>query len=50
MGRQAAGVFEKIAEAEKRNVLFGQPTLLGSRSNNSRVAMRIYPQVRVAQN
>lgn len=49
MSRQAAAVFEKIAEAEKRNVLFGQPTLLGSRSQDSPVAMRIYPQVRIAE-
>jgi anaphase-promoting complex subunit 4 len=46
MSRQAATVFEKIAEAEKRNVLFGQPTMLGSRGQNSPMAMKIYPQVR----
>lgn len=45
MGRQAAAVFEKIAEAEKRNVLFGQPSMLGHRSQNGPVTMRIYPQV-----
>lgn len=49
MSRQAATVFEKIAEAEKRNVLFGQPTILGRRSQNSPVAMKIYPQVRAAE-
>jgi anaphase-promoting complex subunit 4 len=49
MSRQAAIVFEKIAEAEKRNVLFGQPTILGSRSQNSPVAMKIYPLVRGAE-
>jgi anaphase-promoting complex subunit 4 len=49
MSRQAATVFEKIAEAEKRNVLFGQPTILGSRSQNSPVAMKICPQVRAAK-
>jgi anaphase-promoting complex subunit 4 len=46
MSRQAAAVFEKIAEAEKRNVLFGQPSVLGNRNQNSPVAMKIYPQVR----
>ncbi len=46
MGRQAAAVFDQIAEAEKRNVLFGQPGILGKRSQNSPVAMNIYPQVR----
>jgi anaphase-promoting complex subunit 4 len=49
LSRQAATVFEKIAEAEKRNVLFGQPTILGSRSQNSPLAMKIYPQVRGAE-
>lgn len=49
MGRQAAAVFEKIAEAEKRNVLFGQPTMLGNKSQNSPVAMKMYPQVRAAE-
>ena len=49
MSRQAATVFEKIAEAEKRSVLFGQPTMLGSRSQNSPVAMKVHPQVRATE-
>jgi anaphase-promoting complex subunit 4 len=49
MGRQAAAVFEKIAEAEKRNVLFGQPSILGNRAQNTPVAMKVYPQVRTLE-
>ena len=45
MGQQANAVFEKIAEAEKRNVHFGQPTIIGNRSRDSPVAMKIYLQV-----
>jgi anaphase-promoting complex subunit 4 len=46
--RQATAVFQRIAEAEKRNVLFGQPTALGVASKDSPVVIRLCPQVQAS--
>lgn len=45
LDRQATSVFQRIAEAEKRNVMFGQPTALGIVSKDSPVAIRLCAQV-----
>jgi anaphase-promoting complex subunit 4 len=44
--RQATTVFRQIAEAEKRNVLFGHPISLGIQKGETQVVMRMCPQVR----
>ncbi len=46
LGQQTTVMFQQIADAEKRNVLFGEPTLLGSWDNDSPLAIRLCPEVR----
>jgi anaphase-promoting complex subunit 4 len=46
LSRQAATVFQQIADTEKRNVLFGQPVSIGTASGETVQAMRLCPVVR----
>jgi anaphase-promoting complex subunit 4 len=43
--KQSNAIFQQIAEAEKRNVLFGQPSDLGAASADGLIAMIVVPQV-----
>lgn len=43
--RQASALFQQIAEAEKRNVFFGQPVQLGSVQNGAPLAMKMCAEV-----
>jgi anaphase-promoting complex subunit 4 len=45
LSRQAATVFQQIADTEKRNVLFGQPVPIGTISGETAQAMRLCPVV-----
>lgn len=44
--KQANALFQRVAEAEKRNVFFGQPVQLGSVQNDVPLAMKTCPEVR----
>lgn len=45
LGAQTAVMFQQIADAEKRNVMFGEPTMLGSWDNGSPLDIRLCPEV-----
>jgi anaphase-promoting complex subunit 4 len=49
LDQQASAVFQRIADAEKRNVLFGQPIRLGGMKGDGSVAIILCPEVCVPQ-
>jgi anaphase-promoting complex subunit 4 len=48
LSRQAKVIFSQIAEAEKRNVLFGKPKIVGVPENNGIMDMRLSDMVSVS--